>query len=177
MKLICKLIGHRWVGEYRDECEDRGFIGNIGLDGEPNIYDCPCYTNGYKDGYEVGNAALAVDDENARLREALQDRVYLEERAALAVASEVAQLRETAALARKFIVMNTAYTHDQRDVTNAIDAALGDEGERDDITELHGAMPRCSCGKWTTYVGTYDADGQTVRCHGCLRAIGKCRCR
>jgi len=40
------------------------------------------------------------------------------------------------------------------------------------------AVPaRCPCGKWGTYVGSYDADGYTQRCHGCLRAVGKCTCR
>jgi len=39
-----------------------------------------------------------------------------------------------------------------------------------------GALPECPCGKWKTYLGTYDADGYTIRCHGCLRAIGKCIC-
>jgi len=35
---------------------------------------------------------------------------------------------------------------------------------------------RCPCGKWTAYMGAYDSDGYTLRCHGCLRAVGKCRC-
>lgn len=39
-----------------------------------------------------------------------------------------------------------------------------------------GAMPRCKCGKWQTYVGVYDRDGYTLRCHGCLKAIAKCTC-
>lgn len=39
-----------------------------------------------------------------------------------------------------------------------------------------GALPACKCGKWRTYVGSYDADGYTVRCHGCLRAIARCSC-
>ena len=38
------------------------------------------------------------------------------------------------------------------------------------------ALPRCPCGKWRTYIGIWDSDGNTVRCHGCLRAIGRCRC-
>lgn len=38
------------------------------------------------------------------------------------------------------------------------------------------ALPRCRCRRWQTYVGTYDADGYTLRCCGCLRAIAKCRC-
>lgn len=39
-----------------------------------------------------------------------------------------------------------------------------------------GALSRCRCGKWQTYMGAWDEDGYTIRCHGCLRAIGKCRC-
>lgn len=39
-----------------------------------------------------------------------------------------------------------------------------------------GAMPGCKCKKWQTYMGAYDHDGYTLRCHGCLRAVGKCRC-
>jgi len=46
------------------------------------------------------------------------------------------------------------------------------------VAELQrrGALPRCPCGKWQTFVGVYDSDGYTLRCHGCLRAIAKCRC-
>lgn len=40
-----------------------------------------------------------------------------------------------------------------------------------------GALPGCPCGKWRTYLGVYDRDGYTMRCHGCLRAVTKCRCR
>jgi hypothetical protein len=39
-----------------------------------------------------------------------------------------------------------------------------------------GAMPRCGCGKWGTRVFAWDADGYTLRCSGCLRAIARCRC-
>lgn len=35
---------------------------------------------------------------------------------------------------------------------------------------------RCRCGKWKTYLGSYDKDGYTIRCSGCLRAIWKCGC-
>lgn len=42
--------------------------------------------------------------------------------------------------------------------------------------ERRGALPRCKCGKWRTYVGSYDADGYTLRCSGCLRAIERCTC-
>ena len=45
----------------------------------------------------------------------------------------------------------------------------------DELTR-RGAMPRCRCGKWKTYVGVWDTDGNTVRCHGCLKAIAKCTC-
>lgn len=47
------------------------------------------------------------------------------------------------------------------------------------VKELNrrGALPRCKCGKWQTYMGVYDMDGYTIRCHGCLRAISKCTCR
>ena len=34
----------------------------------------------------------------------------------------------------------------------------------------------CRCRKWQTYLGTYDSDGYTLRCHGCLRAIARCTC-
>lgn len=39
-----------------------------------------------------------------------------------------------------------------------------------------GALPRCKCSKWGTYLGTYDRDGYTLRCAGCLKAIAKCTC-
>ena len=47
------------------------------------------------------------------------------------------------------------------------------------VSELtrRSALPRCRCGKWQTYFGSYDADGYTLRCHGCLRAIARCTCR
>lgn len=38
------------------------------------------------------------------------------------------------------------------------------------------ALPRCRCQKWQTYLGSYDEDGYTLRCHGCLRAIERCTC-
>lgn len=40
-----------------------------------------------------------------------------------------------------------------------------------------GALPRCGCGKWGTYLGAYDRNGYTLRCRGCLRAIARCTCR
>ena len=33
----------------------------------------------------------------------------------------------------------------------------------DELTR-RGAMPRCGCGKWRTYLGAYDQDGYTLRC-------------
>jgi hypothetical protein len=46
------------------------------------------------------------------------------------------------------------------------------------LAELNrrGAGPRCRCGKWGTYIGAYDADGMTIRCHGCLKSIARCTC-
>jgi hypothetical protein len=46
------------------------------------------------------------------------------------------------------------------------------------VAELtrRNTFPRCPCGKWKTYVGRWDSDGNTIRCSGCLRAIGKCTC-
>ncbi len=46
------------------------------------------------------------------------------------------------------------------------------------VAELsrRGALPRCRCGRWQTYVGAYDGDGYTLRCHGCRRAIARCSC-
>lgn len=35
---------------------------------------------------------------------------------------------------------------------------------------------RCPCGKWRAYIGSYDEDGHTIRCHGCLRSINRCTC-
>lgn len=37
-------------------------------------------------------------------------------------------------------------------------------------------MP-CLCRKWYAYFGHYDADGYTLRCHGCLRSVLRCWCR
>lgn len=54
-----------------------------------------------------------------------------------------------------------------RDLT---DEELAAELKRRDL------LPLCRCGKWKTYVGSYDRDGYTVRCHGCLRAIARCTC-
>jgi hypothetical protein len=39
------------------------------------------------------------------------------------------------------------------------------------------ALPGCRCGKWQTYLGVYDRDGYTLRCHGCRRSIASCTCR
>lgn len=40
-----------------------------------------------------------------------------------------------------------------------------------------GLGPRCTCKRWTTYYGVYDADGRTWRCSGCRKATMKCSCR
>ena len=38
--------------------------------------------------------------------------------------------------------------------------------------------PACpTCRKWQTYTGIYDGDGNTLRCHGCKRAVARCTCR
>ena len=42
--------------------------------------------------------------------------------------------------------------------------------------ERRGALPRCRCRRWQTYMGIYDRDGYTLRCRGCLRAIARCTC-
>ena len=38
-----------------------------------------------------------------------------------------------------------------------------------------GMCPTCH-GKWQTYLGTYDSDGYTLRCSGCVRAVARCTC-
>ncbi|MEV2236686.1 hypothetical protein [Micromonospora sp. NPDC049891] len=45
----------------------------------------------------------------------------------------------------------------------------------DELTQ-RSALPRCGCGRWRTYLGAYDHDGYTLRCRGCLRAVGRCLC-
>lgn len=57
-------------------------------------------------------------------------------------------------------------------------ADLEDASTEDLVKELtrRQALPRCSCGRWQTYLGSYDQDGYTLRCYGCLRAIAKCWC-
>lgn len=57
-------------------------------------------------------------------------------------------------------------------------ADLSNASTEDLARELarRSAMPRCKCGRWQTYMGVYDGDGYTLRCHGCLRAIGRCTC-
>lgn len=49
-----------------------------------------------------------------------------------------------------------------------------EELERE-LTRRRGSE-RCTCGKWTTYMGVWDADGYTRRCHGCLRSTARCTC-
>lgn len=53
-----------------------------------------------------------------------------------------------------------------------------DETTEDLIAELtrRRALPPCPCGRWKTYVGSWDSDGYTLRCHGCLKAIARCMC-
>ncbi len=48
-----------------------------------------------------------------------------------------------------------------------------------EVLRLRKAVPeRCpTCRRWAVYTGAYDEDGYTLRCHGCLRSIGKCTCR
>lgn len=57
-------------------------------------------------------------------------------------------------------------------------AEVGDISTDELVNELtrRGALPRCKCRKWTTYIGIWDRDGRTVRCHGCRRAIARCTC-
>lgn len=57
-------------------------------------------------------------------------------------------------------------------------AELGDATDDELVKELtrRGGLPRCRCGRWQTYVGSWDSDGRTLRCHGCLKAIAKCMC-
>lgn len=38
------------------------------------------------------------------------------------------------------------------------------------------AMPGCRCRRWKTYLGAWDHDGYTLRCHGCLLATYRCTC-
>lgn len=56
------------------------------------------------------------------------------------------------------------------DLSNATDDELARELTR------RGALPRCPCGRWQTYIGVWDSDGRTVRCRGCLKAIARCTC-
>ena len=56
------------------------------------------------------------------------------------------------------------------DLSSASTDALARELSR------RGALPPCRCGRWQTYMGIYDGDGYTLRCHGCLRAIERCAC-
>lgn len=57
-------------------------------------------------------------------------------------------------------------------------ADLSNISTGDLVQELtrRNAMPRCPCKRWQTYMGAYDSDGYTLRCHGCLRAIARCTC-
>lgn len=53
------------------------------------------------------------------------------------------------------------------DLSSATNDELATEMSR------RNAMPSCKCQRWQTYMGI---DGYTLRCHGCLRAIGRCTC-
>lgn len=55
-------------------------------------------------------------------------------------------------------------------------SAASDQELVDELTR-RGSLPRCRCGKWKTYVGIYDGDGNTLRCAGCNRATARCMCR
>lgn len=57
-------------------------------------------------------------------------------------------------------------------------ADLSSASTNDLVQELtrRNALPRCPCKRWRTYMGAYDSDGYTLRCHGCLRAIARCTC-
>lgn len=57
-------------------------------------------------------------------------------------------------------------------------ADLTDVDTEDLVQELtrRQALPPCPCGRRQTYMGAYDRDGYTLRCHGCRRAIGRCTC-
>lgn len=57
-------------------------------------------------------------------------------------------------------------------------AELEDASTQELVDELtrRNAMPQCRCRRWKTYIGVYDSDGKTLRCHGCLRAVARCTC-
>jgi len=46
------------------------------------------------------------------------------------------------------------------------------------VAELQrrGLLPRCRCKRWQTYLGVWDRDGYTFRCHGCRKSIWGCTC-
>lgn len=49
-----------------------------------------------------------------------------------------------------------------------------------EVRRLRSSIPT-SCptcrGKWATYMGSWDKDGYTLRCHGCLKSVANCTCR
>jgi hypothetical protein len=53
---------------------------------------------------------------------------------------------------------------------------MSSDAEREAERRVQEAMPACRCRKWRTYIGVYDQDGRTLRCHGCLRAVWRCGC-
>lgn len=57
--------------------------------------------------------------------------------------------------------------------TAEVEAASTDDLVRE--LNRRNALP-CPCHRWQTFMGVYDSDGYTLRCHGCLRAIARCRC-
>jgi hypothetical protein len=64
-------------------------------------------------------------------------------------------------------------------VADALQAAAAIVRERvgSSPAEQAGPVGQCACGKWPAYFGTYDTDGHTLRCRGCLRATWRCTCR
>ena len=51
------------------------------------------------------------------------------------------------------------------------------KGYSDSLVIVKTASGSCpSCKKWPLALKSYDADGYTWRCEGCLRVPNKCRC-
>lgn len=54
--------------------------------------------------------------------------------------------------------------------------AIGHTGRRlVDMVEV-ASEPGGGTDRGKTYIGIFDTDGYTLRCHGCLRAIARCTC-
>ncbi len=81
-------------------CEDRGFVGNIGWDGEPNIYDCPCYEQGKETTKERVATLTRERDEALMERDAAADIADLVPglQAGLAAANEARERADRQAL-------------------------------------------------------------------------------